>query len=50
MKEILKDAANGRIDESLNKMQYLFEHGHSCFDIANGFYKILADMEGEIKR
>lgn len=46
MKSILRLAADGEIDDALNKMRLLFEDGHSSFDISNGFYKILSDMEG----
>lgn len=46
MKSILRSAADGDIDEALKKMRLLFEDGHSSFDISNGFYKILSDMEG----
>ena len=44
MKGILKSASDGNIDESLKRMHQLFEDGHSCFDISNGFYRILTDM------
>ena len=46
MKIILKSAAEGDLDQALKKMRVLYENGHSSFDISNGFYKILSDMEG----
>ena len=50
MKDILRTANEGKIHVALKKMHKLFEDGHSSFDISNGFYKILSEMEGEIKR